>query len=594
MIAHQEDDDMSRLLKETIELDYFSDERLSSIGDLIRFCMSDIVVRSINCVVEGDLSPVDYAHLMIKKHYKLLYDAFFYIRLEESKIDKPHISSDDGYDIFASYMFDKLVIAGCLFRSSRLDNYSVESISDTTHFHNGTFVSMLIHLLTMKDKRYDYSYLSGLTDFKTIGHLFVGSVSSNYPNLPIGILNRLSNNIGDIGDDHWILLDRVWGKFILDDTKTALSFRRFLNMSLMSLVLEDSLYLSSFGTDKEKVFKDIDFFLDLREDKETTLEDIRYFFNKISYYTETFAENEIFESLAEKQYSDFKDIYIRSRNKLNDDEHNTDTKNPIDVLIADMTSTLGSAYDQSVIDSDSTAPLEYTNHIFNEYRDGILENVVEPHYRRIGLPNTEYDKDSILIDGSIKDYLMMVMVYQRYKFHNHPTPFSEIKRTCHILLVAEYEELGFSVLTWILPFHFTNCSKYMSESQGIVCERFLEALEKISISFPSMMNPHWKDILEDLEIMTNLRAWIFTIIEGLYALSVPDDEIYKSIVSTNKTNLFKHIDELTNLIQQECTQAQLLEYLASVPNIQKTMSLNETAYKMWLEQVVTEDENNEP
>jgi hypothetical protein len=571
---------MVELIKTKVGLECFSDDRLGNLGDLIRFCMTDKVIKSINSVVEGDITPIDYANILIDHNYELLYHTFFASRLETCDLNVKHITTEDGYNILTSFMFDKLVLAGAMLRLAQFRYMSTESIANPIHEDNSIFSSTLIHLLTIYEEYKDYTHISGLTDFKAICTLFVGTVAIVRENTPVGLFMRLSDNIEDVDNLNCILRDKLWGDILLNDPERCRDFRRFLYISLISMVFPDELLKSTFNTTSTKLLKDVNYFIDLREDKETTREDVLYFLDKISIHLESYSDNMIFYSMCELPYSVFEDIYTKTNKVEEESSKPRKINNPLEAVSEDIYNTLGELYNPIDVVANDFTPLDYTNSFLGDYRDSLLTNVIESHYNRMELPKSEYDKSSVLMDGVIRDYLMMALVYERYKYLEYKKPFLEIKKSCHILLVGEDEGLGLSVLTWVLPYHRNNQVENFTTDQITAIDNLLDLLQDIGISFPSLMNEHWKEVFEDLEVRTNIRSYFFTLIESFY---IDDEETYKKFIGTTKDLLFTGLKEFNRLLSEEATKEELLDFLSKVPSINNTISVTDKDYAMWLE-----------
>jgi len=556
----------------TIGLECFSDDRLDRLGDYIRFCMTDKVMTSINVVVETDTTPMEYARILVDHDFDTVHREFFSDRVNPLQFD--NIIGEKGLDrlIAEAYIYDYTIIAASVFRLSQFRYMTTESITDGGVEDSNIFSSTLLYLTTLFDSNCVYSHYSGLSEFKSICDLFINALSYSKEGIEIGFMDRFSSNVSIITKTDWILYDPIWGDVLLGHPHRLKKFRQFLYIAVIGNLFDEMFMTNMFSTTRDKLELDMLAFIDLREDKTTNKQDVIDFLRSIEKHTSSFIENMIFYSLLQLPFSTFKEYYLRS-NSTNAIDGGVEDSNPLESLNDSFHTHLSELWNPDEVISGDITPVDYVHQLYTEHRDIILQGPIKQHYIDLQVPvSDDVDTQTTVVSGSIKDYSLLALLYARYKHIDPTDAFYDVKNTAHLLLILEDESIGFSVISWVLPFHAHKNAHKLNDDQIEIINEMMNVLDEISISFTTQMDRHWVDLLDDLEVRTHLRAMFFMIMESFY---IENDDDYEKHVDISKDEFYDFLQLFTKTISEDCTKSELMRTLEKAPVLLDTAMINE-------------------
>lgn len=253
---------------------------------ILKWCLSDVFKISLKDVLCDTLSPTQYADIIIHHHGNELIDT---IKPYAWKKTLPKI-------ILQSYLFDNLVRLAVFLRIAKL------SENPDPEFYK-LYASSAPFLL--KTDNSQHSNYSGLGTFARDIGIYIVHGQSFFADKDVNSLIQLSSCIGDALTCDWILYKSLWQKLLLTNSSNLRNFRNFLHTYLVSKSLSEEELYQYFDIEKEDLESLHEDFINLCLTSKPLQTQIKDFFRRLSYYTDTLPDNFYYKTLFEGDYSLF-------------------------------------------------------------------------------------------------------------------------------------------------------------------------------------------------------------------------------------------------------------------------------------------------
>lgn len=262
--------------------------------DLIRYMLSDQVFKTIDCVIKDAIAPTVYAAEILDHHGEDLYLRHF------DKVVPPDV---DDNDILLSWMYDRILMSVCLYRSAHVCSNIIPDASALA-------VSAYPHLLRLDDGPELESLYSGLGDFSIAMQGFV-TINRNIvdPTL-LPLVSRVAACMGCVEESGWLGSDPRWVTHLMNPNRTyPKALRSFLFMVMMTLVMKAPQFEQCFDMPLATFESDMRWFTDVREDSAATAQDVYDFLEYVDDYLDIEIQLTVSASLVEGNFPYFEHIH---------------------------------------------------------------------------------------------------------------------------------------------------------------------------------------------------------------------------------------------------------------------------------------------
>lgn len=521
---------------------------------LMRYLMSDRVVKPATEVIDGVITPSEYTQLILDHHIEDLHSRFFEKYLTEVNPTDEQV---------ATWIFDRIMVAIAFLRTARIkpNAYPISTIFTT---------KATPQLLIMNSDAVAEGHHRGLMNFPQVAEAFTRVAGPLGDTKSINILSHLSKAIGDITSPSWFLYDKKWVKVLGRSAERAQAFRAFLHAATVITYFADYQVVQVFDEDRSEIMKNIELLIDLREDPDTSEQDIREFIHRIEHYRELGAHNPIFQSLFDSPFEEFESHHQQafgiSPGKL--------TTPPSLYLLGDYAPlflrNLGDEWVPEVVLATETTPVDYVYNLLKTHPEEVYNGVFKERHDSDDFPpfTPELRKDP-MTQAIVQDHVFQTLLLTRL-FHYHSgnlkTALDHLKNTSHLLLLLQgaptSDQLGLSLVGDLLTRHCEKNLHHLSETERTTIARFKQAVRKISFHNPSEMTEAWKTRLVDQTFTNALRTFLFVVIE---TLNLEQSHLYPHTLGMGRVEFFSYIERSLSFMEGTPENTEFTEFLNMTP-----------------------------
>lgn len=274
-------------------LDFLINEVDEDRATHLRFCLSDQAAVNISGVIEGSQTPLQYAIEMMAKSKASL--------MRRSIESTPLISSACSI-LQQAKVFDELVTNAGLYRTLTLRN---GSLADSAC----VIAASDMFLLSMRIDKPDVADYSGLAYYENMALHFIEWMKDEFYTSNTHLLTNFIKQVEDADQPHWILYDAYWSKALVYKKEKLQAFRAFLYAAVASHSLNNADVLAHFGLTRSQIFDLMLEFIDLRDDPNTSLQDIQNFISHLGLHFYDISVSMFFAHLLDTPFNIFAEIH---------------------------------------------------------------------------------------------------------------------------------------------------------------------------------------------------------------------------------------------------------------------------------------------
>lgn len=561
-----------------VDMNYLSSFQLDKYDAIIRFCMTDQVSKSINSVIEQNITPIAYAAALVKVDFHILSESIFKddVALIRELFNKSSLDNSDR--LLKGYMIELISQCAAILRVNLFFNLTNETITVPTSRESNLFPCLLLETLTNGGNE----NISGLCEFTKYANAFCKSFSQTAEYVDSSFIRRFSLGVGDIYNNAWILYDPIWSKVLLSSPYKLRVFRNFLYLFVSQSILSDNTLSSGVGTSRHELEADGIYFIELRESNTTTIDDVNDFLKAIDLHINGIVCNILTNSAYECDFDNFEQIFMKHAN-LHVTETVESERTPLMIINGVFDKALGGTWTPNDVVVSNITPVEYTSVILDTYKKSISEGVINLHFNKsddVGKSLVDQYIDDPLFSGVISDYTMLLLSYTRYEHLSETKGNLEVLSTAHVLLTLPDSISGLSVINWIIPFHLDQNRHNLYENEIGAIQNLFRVLDNKMELYPFTLSDHFVNLLNDVEIRNKLRYFLYTIIESMY---IENDKDYFSFINRSRRWWYEYIIKLTNYIESEVPIDEINNLLNKQPNLINSVLLAKSDIQVWTE-----------
>jgi hypothetical protein len=151
-------------------------------------------------------------------------------------------------------------------------------------------------------------------------------------------------------------------------------------------------------------------------------------------------------------------------------------------------------------------------------------------------------------------------------------------RTHHLFLFDRPSFLGLSVIDWILPIHGSEAASHLTQKECRIIHDLTQAVTKAGFSFPTLMDPYWKDLLSDEYISDGFRNFFFTLIEMIHVKSVSG---YEENIDVDRDAFFEYGDLLAQAMNTNTPKSSFEDLFSGVFDMKKYILIDDLDTAVW-------------
>ena len=533
---------------------------------IIKYCLSDASPLSLDVILDETSYPKQYADEFMRKGWRSLFQ--FIIAQHPNKLDIPEVYRK-------LFIYDHLLFAGAVFRISKMrPGFENTSVS--------LFSSGMQYALMIESNHGETCNYAGLSYYHTYTKALFDSYGLGCDIDSVPQLRRFAETVGDISNKSWILRDSDWESAITKNRETLVGFRAFLYAAAISGVTQDDYVENGLGVPRSTLLKDVDTFIALRDDEDTTPRDIRRFINRIEHYSSDLQDHDLIGPMLLGPFSAAKQAHDA---RFRPGQSQKQVPAPIPVYDLSILETFNPSYAiERVLQSDKD-PISFSRHIAENHGDAIYSSLISQLYTRTGavMPPAE-DFSDIWTISLISDVIHSALIEERVvdTTDNDRNDIAVyIQSTQHLLLnfIDEQEIMGLSLVSSILRFQSDMNSQDLTDDEFERIRLLSQVWEDIAPFDREGLSESHRRLLDDVLIRAKLRVFFYTTVE---AINVTNMVPFEKVIGCSRQAFFDYLEKLTFFLKSETTVETMQSFLADVPPLFGTVMLENQDKMQWV------------